>query len=276
MSDPSPRWLLLLALTACTASGDKSPTDTDATGDTDVVVTDTDAGADTDVPTCAVLPTCTGFGALPAAPTYLDTPSDVMSTGDATGCAPPKMLLALRDITVFAAQDDIAGDVIYCVTQVESPNGGEIRVTSPTHALNEGDSATLLPTDGTIWGDIDTPRAPGGTMLITIDCLEADTVDARAALVTDIANGATSAGGVQNGDLWSFARGEPIAAIVSAATVASDDDLLFNAQMTVEGDDLIALGAGATWSVRRSGTASLSDWDWGIGLVVWGCSDNGH
>ena len=36
-----------------------------------------------------------------------------------------------------------------------------------------------------------------------------------------------------------------------------------------------ALAAGATWTERRFGVASLSDWDWEVGLLVWGCSDNG-
>lgn len=275
----SPRWLLLLALAACTSSSDKPGTDTDATTDTDTVGSDTDGdtdvAADTDVATCDVVPTCTDFGAVPAAPTYLDDPANVTATDQGPACGDPKLLIALRDISVRAAQDDITGDVIYCVTQVESSAGSEIRITTPTKPLNEGDSVSLPLTDGILWGDVLTPRAASGSMLITVDCLESDNPAEYDSLVTALTNAATELGATQNAKLWSFAADKPITGIVAATLTANDDDLLFDAQVMLPEEDLLALAAGATWTVRRSGVASLSDWDWEVGLLVWGCSDNG-
>jgi hypothetical protein len=281
MSATSPRWLLLLALGACTASSDKPGTDTDATTDTDPVGTDTDPDADTDVAgdtdvaTCDVVPTCTGFGALPTAPTYLDDPGNVTATDQGPACGDPKLLIALRDISVRAAQDDISGDVIYCVTQVESAAGSEIRVTTPTPALNEGDSVSLPLTDGILWGDVLTPRLASASMLITVDCLESDDPAEYDSFVTALTNAATELGATQNAKLWSFPADKPITGILAATLTANSDDLLFDAQVMLPKEDLLALAAGARWTVRRSGVASLSEWDWEVGLLVWGCSDSG-
>ncbi len=275
----SPRWLLLLALAACTSSSDKPGTDTDATTDTDAVTADTDGdtdvAADTDGATCDVVPTCTGFGAVPAAPTYLDVPDSVTATDQGPACGEPKLLIALRDISVRAAQDDISGDVIYCVTQVESSVGSEVRITTPTKPLNEGDSVSLPLTDGIMWGDVLAPRAASGSMLITVACLESDDIAAYDSLVTAVTNAATEQGATQNAKLWSFPANKPITGVAAALIAVDSDDFLFNAQIMLSGEDLLALAAGATWTERRSGVFDLSDWDWEVGLLVWGCSDNG-
>jgi hypothetical protein len=200
---------------------------------------------------------------------------DVEYPGGSMECGAPLLRVGISSITVHEEDDDFANDIVYCVVQAESMTGAEIRVTPQTPNLDEGDSFTFALESGVFWGQ-QGPTTPAGNMLITYDCIEADTSGGYQALVSAIGQAAGQVGNVVEGENgWVFSTAAAIAPVVSTGLALDTDDHLFNAQQTIPLDSQLALTNGAYWTVRRDGTHIFSDWDWELTVQAWGCAEFG-
>jgi hypothetical protein len=201
---------------------------------------------------------------------------DVAPPGGTMECGAPLLRIAVARVVVHEEDDDWANDIVYCVLQAEAATGAEVRVTPKTPNLDEGQSHQFALESGVFWGQKE-PRTPGGNMLITYDCIEADTSDGYQKLVNAIGQSANQIGDVVQGDNgWIFKTAGAIAPIVSTGLALDSDDHLFNAQQTIPLDKQLALTNGAYWTVRRAGTHAWSDWDWELEVKAWGCAEYGE
>jgi len=161
------------------------------------------------------------------------------------------------------------------VVQAEAATGAEVRITPQTPNLDQGDSFQFALESGVFWGQAE-PTTPAGNLMITYDCIEADTTDGYQNLVNAIGDAATQVGDVVEGDNgWIFKTAGAIAPVVSSGLALDSDDHLFNAQQVIPLDKQLELTGGAYWTVRRAGTHNLSDWDWELFISAWGCAEYG-
>jgi hypothetical protein len=196
--------------------------------------------------------------------------------GGTMECGAPLLRLAASHVQVHEEDDDFANDIVYCVIQAEASLGAEVRVTPQTPNLDEGDGHTFALESGVFWGQ-QGPTTPGGNILVTYDCFEADSSTGYQDLVDAIGHAAGQIGNSVEGDNgWIFDGAAAIAPIVSTGLALDNDDHLFNAQQTIELDRQLELTNGAFWTVRREGTHSLSDWDWELTIKAWGCAEYGE
>ena len=190
-------------------------------------------------------------------------------------CGKPLLRIGVSQITVHEEDDDVANDEVYCVVQTEAQEGGEIRVTPMTPPLDQGQSYSFSLESGVFWGQMQ-PRYAGSDILVTYDCIESDTNDGYANLLSAIGQAAIEIGGVIPGEAgWIVVIVGVVAELVGAGLAMDGDDHLFNVQQLVSEQDHLALTNGAWWSVRRSGTHLLSDWDWELYIKAWGCAQYG-
>ncbi len=195
--------------------------------------------------------------------------------GGTIECGDPKLRLAVAAVTVHEEDDDIANDKVYCVVQAESTNGAEIRVTPQTPPLDEGETHQFSLESGVFWGQAG-PTTPGGSLLVTYDCIEADTTDGYQNMINAIGGAASEIGDHVEGDNgWIFKTAGSIAPVVSSGLALDTDDHLFNAQQTIDMDTHLELTNGAFWTVRRDGKHFLSKWDWELTIKAWGCAEYG-
>ena len=203
------------------------------------------------------------------------TTMDVVPPGGTMECGAPMLRLGVNKIKVHEEDDDWANDIVYCVIQAEAAAGAEVRITPKTPNLDEGESYKFALESGVFWGQ-QGPTTPAGNMLITYDCIEADTSDGYQNLINGIGKAAGQIGDVVEGDSgWIFKTAGAIAPVVSSGLALDGDDHLFNAQQTIPLDKQLELSNGAYWTVRRDGTHNLSDWDWELFVQVWGCAEYG-
>ena len=195
--------------------------------------------------------------------------------GGTEECGAPMLRVGVSKIKVHEEDDDFANDIIYCVIQAEGKDGAEVRITPKTPNLDEGDEYQFALESGVFWGQ-GGPSTPGGNMLITYDCIEADTTDGYQNLVTAVGEAATNVGDVVEGDNgWIFSTAGAIAPVVATGLALDTDDHLFNAQQTIPLEKQLELTNGAFWTVRREGTHVFSDWDWELYVKAWGCAEYG-
>ncbi|RLB50924.1 MAG: hypothetical protein DRI90_23340 [Deltaproteobacteria bacterium] len=200
---------------------------------------------------------------------------DVVYPGGTMECGAPLLRLNVAKITVHEEDDDFANDIVYCLIQAETAAGAEIRITPQTPNLDEGESFEFSLETSVFWGQ-QGPTTPAGNMLITYDCVEADTSNGYQDLIDAIGGAATQIGDVVEGENgWIFTTAGAIAPIVSSGLALDGDDHLFNAQQTIPLDKQLELSNGAYWTVRREGTHLNSDWDWELFIHVWGCAEYG-
>ena len=200
---------------------------------------------------------------------------DVVPPGGTMECGAPLLRMAVSSIRVHEEDDDIANDIVYCVVQAEAGGGAEIRVTPKTPNLDEGESHTFALEAGVFWGQ-QGPTTPAGNVLVTYDCIEADTTGGYQALINAIGMAAGQIGNsVQGENGWIFDTAAAIAPVVSTGLALDQDDHLFNAQQTIDLADQLELTNGAFWTVRRDGTHLWSDWDWELTIKAWGCAEYG-
>lgn len=195
--------------------------------------------------------------------------------GGTMECGAPLLRLRVAQITVHEEDDDFANDIVYCAVVTEAAAGSEVRVTPQTPNLDEGDSFAFAIEAGVMWGQLG-PTTPGGNMLITYDCFEADTNDGYQSLIDSIGSAAGDIGGVVGGQYgWVFTVVGALAPVVSGALALDGDDHLFNATQTIPLDKQLDMTNGRFWGVRKSGTHNLSDWDWELRVEAWGCAEYG-
>jgi len=217
-------------------------------------------------------------GAYPEiAPSY-STMGDEFPPGGSLACGAPMLRIRVAQVTVHEEDDDFANDIVYCAVVSEGADGGEVRVTPETPNLDEGDSYSFSVESGVMWGQHE-PRSPGGNLMITYDCFEADSSDGYKNLVDGVAKASTDVGGIlnDNGDQgWIFEVAGAVVPIVTDALVLDSDDHLFNATQIIPVEKDLDLTNGRFWTVRREGTHLNSDWDWELRIEAWGCAEYGE
>jgi hypothetical protein len=195
--------------------------------------------------------------------------------GGTIECGDPLLRLAVSAVTVHEEDDDWANDKVYCVIQAEANNGAEVRVTPQTPALDEGETHQFSLESGVFWGQAG-PTTPGGSLLITYDCIEADTTDGYQNMINAIGKAASQVGDNVEGDNgWIFKTAGNIAPIVASGLALDTDDHLFNAQQTIDMDKHLEMTNGTFWTVRRAGKHLWSEWDWELTVKAWGCAEFG-
>ncbi|MBU1238797.1 hypothetical protein KKF84_02150 [Myxococcota bacterium] len=226
---------------------------------------------------CTEAPSCTDALDPPSEMTHfmsLDVPP--MAPPPLSLCHEPRLRLSVNHITVHEEFDDMSNDIVYCIITAESPTRSEIQVLAPTPAMDQGESYSYSMPSNIFWGQTDTLVAPGGDLMITYDCFEQDDPSEYQDIIDTLGTEATSAGGTPgDGNGWIFntpGAATPVAAAMIALN--SSDDYLLHAQQIISAADFMALTAGNYWTVRKSGTMSLSDWDYELFIYAWGCVDN--
>lgn len=194
--------------------------------------------------------------------------------GGTVECGAPLLRVRAARIDVHEEDDDFANDIVYCALTSEAASASEIRVTPQTPNLDEGDSFTYPIEAGVFWGQQE-PETPGGNLLLTYDCFEADSSDGYQSLIDGIGSAAEEIGGVAGEYGWIFTIVGAVAPVISDALALDGDDHLFNAQQTIGLDAQMDMTNGRFWSVRRSGTHLNSDWDWELRVEAWGCAEYG-
>jgi hypothetical protein len=191
-------------------------------------------------------------------------------------CGKPLLRIGVAQIIVHEPVDEVlSNDEVYCLVQAEAQTGGEVRVTPITPQLGAGESYVYSLESGVFWGQQD-PRFPGSAIQITYDCIESDSDDGYANLIGAIGDAAIEIGGVIPGQYgWIVILVGVVAELVAAGLANATDDPLFNVQQTIPEDKELMLTNGGWWSVRRSGTHNLSDWDWELIVKAWGCAEFG-
>jgi hypothetical protein len=191
-------------------------------------------------------------------------------------CGKPLLRIGVTHVIVHEPDDEVlSADQVYCLVQSEAQTGGEVRVTPITPELAEGDSYVFSLESGVFWGQQD-PRYAGSDIQITYDCIESDSDDGYANLIKAIGDAAIEIGGVIPGEVgWIVLIAGVVAELVAAGLAADTDDALFNAQQVIPQDKELELTNGAWWSVRRSGSHNMSDWDWELTIKAWGCAEFG-
>lgn len=207
-------------------------------------------------------------------PTYRQLDAEI--PGGTIECGAPLLRVGIQKVTVIEEDDDIANDIVYCLVQAEAATGGEVRITPKTPNLDEGKSHTFPLESGVFWGQKEL-RTPGGNLLITYDCIEADTTQGYQDLIGAIGNASSQVGNVVEGDNgWIFTTVGAITPVITSGLALDSDDHLFNAQQTIALDKQLALTNGAHWKVRKSGKHGLSKWDWELTVRAWGCAEYGE
>lgn len=203
-------------------------------------------------------------------------PTKVMGAypGGTVECGSPLLRVRAATVTVHEEDDDFANDIVYCALTSEAATASEIRVTPQTPNLDQGDSFSYPIEAGVFWGQAQ-PETPGGNLLLTYDCFEADDNSSYQGLIDSIGNAAEQLGGVAGSYGWIFDAIGAVAPVLSDAIGLDGDDHLFNAQQVIGLDQQLDLTNGRFWSVRRSGTHLNSDWDWELRVEAWGCAEFG-
>lgn len=202
------------------------------------------------------------------------TPRGNEFPGGTIECGAPLLRIRAAKVTVHEEDDDFANDIVYCALTSEAKTASEIRITPKTPNLDEGDSFTYPIEAGIFWGQM-APETPGGNLLLTYDCFEADSTDGYTQLIDAVGDAATQIGGVAGSYGWVFTVIGAVAPVLSGAIGLDGDDHLFNAQQTIPLDKQLDLTNGRFWTVRRSGTHLNSDWDWELRVEAWGCAEFG-
>lgn len=205
-------------------------------------------------------------------------PMSLLPNGGTVECGAPMLRMRVAQILVSEEDDDMANDIVYCMVTTDSQAGAEIRVTPKTPNLDEGDKYDFSIPEGIMWG-LNGPRSPQGNLLITYNCIEADDNSTYTKLLEDIGNASSQIGGALNQSGipygWVFEVVGAVLPVIGGALSLDGDDQLFNATQTIEADKQLELTTGAFWTVRRSGTHSMSDWDWTLRIEAWGCAEFG-
>jgi hypothetical protein len=228
-------------------------------------------------PKCDLAPSCSNALGIPAHPTPRHDLDEGIDNGPDGGtppnlagaelCKDPELRLRVEKVTTYKG-----GGQIYCVIDASDGKTSEVAITQKTASLGDGKSHYFDPAFGTFWGQ-KTPHPTTNNLTVTYNCFVVKS-DAWAKVFGAMGDAANKAGGVAGPYGWAFGIGE-VAAGAAAAGIqaAAGDDLLFNAQQTIERQELIDLTNGRTWSIRKSGGSWISPWDWQIDVQSWGCAD---
>jgi hypothetical protein len=227
-------------------------------------------------PKCELAPTCTGAEAVPSktlAASHLNlgslvaVPAPPPADAAAAGCLDPQLRLRVKAITV-----NNGGGELYCIVNASDGVTSEVAMTTKTRKLGDDDTHSFEPTVGSFWGG-KVLHPTVNNLTITYNCFEVKGDDWAKVLkaVGDAAGGASSSAGAYG---WVFGLGS-VAANAAAAGVAAaaGDGLKFNAQQTIDRQQLLALTNGRYWKVRQAGGGVFSKFDWTLTIESWGCAE---
>jgi hypothetical protein len=244
-------------------------------------------------------PTCTGAVAVPTAdrikprsdlnlsdpeePSDAGAPSETETQSET--CGDPRLRIRAKQIITHEA-GGISDPHVYCVINASDGSVSQITVTDPTMQMEDGDVFLWDPSIAIVWGGrpgaqnvgvVEDELRPSRTNLtITYNCFRSTNVAGAKTVADAVQKAALDAGGVGGPFGWAFGVGSVAAGLVGGAIQASSgDELLFNAQQTIDKRHLLDLTNGRTWSVRkrRDLTPVWNSWDWELTLEAWGCAD---
>jgi hypothetical protein len=193
-------------------------------------------------------------------------------------CGDPFLRIGVSEVRVHEDYDDVSNDEVYCLIQSEAQTGGEIRLTPMTPALDQGDNYLFSLESGVFWGQAGL-RTPGSALMVTYDCLESDTDDGYANLLTAIGEAAVEIGGVIPGQYgWIVVACGVVAQIVGTAWAMDGDDQLLNIQQTIPEENDYELTNGVYWTIRKADDGGWlgSAFDWELVIKAWGCAEYGE
>jgi hypothetical protein len=190
-------------------------------------------------------------------------------------CEPAKLRIRLSKIKVLDEFDLVTKDKIYCAIITEAASAAEIRVTPTTSKLAAGDQFKYALAEGVIWGQIGTPVAPMGNLMVTYNCLEADDLSGFKKFLEAIGEAALGATPIPSAYGWIVPVGGLAAEIIAAALALSTDAHLFNAAQVIPAELQLEMTNGVWWMVARKGKQKLKKWHWRLYLEAWGCTDDG-
>ncbi|MFV8749085.1 hypothetical protein ACNOYE_00895 [Nannocystaceae bacterium ST9] len=190
-------------------------------------------------------------------------------------CEPAKLRVRLATITVHDEADLVFKDTIYCAIISEAGAAAELRVTPTTFALDTGDQYVYALAEGVVWGQLGEPVDPQGNLLMTYNCLEADDTAGFEEFLAAIADASEGLGGIPGVNGWVFPVIGLAADVIAAALALETDNHLFNASQVIPAELHLSMTTGVWWSVERTGTFNLKDWDWELRMEAWGCTDDG-
>lgn len=232
-------------------------------------------------PKCDYAPSCSNALGIPTSPTPrgdlyqgTDAPDAGADGGDAAAplsasstCKDPELRLRVEKVTTYKG-----GGQVYCIIDATDGSSSEVAITTKTKDLGGGETNYFDPAVSMFWGQKQL-HTTTNNLTVTYNCFVVKS-DAWSKVFGAMGDAANKAGGIAGPYGWAFGIGE-VAAGAAAAGIqaASGDQLLLNAQQTIDKSELLDLTNGRTWSIRKSGGGLLDKWDWQIDVESWGCAD---
>lgn len=228
---------------------------------------------------CALAPSCTNAVGIPANPAtrhdLSQPPGDAgapgadagAGTGDGT-CKDPELRLRVESVKAYKG-----GGEIYCVVSATDGATSEAAVTAKTKNLKDNETNYFDASTALYWGQKDLHRTTNN-LTVTFNCFVVKG-DSWAKVLGAMGDTAKDLGGTPTPYGWAFGLGGMAAnAAAAAVTAAAGDELRFNAQQTIDKNQLLDLTNGRTWTLRKGGSCGvLCQWDWEVKVQSWGCAD---
>lgn len=176
--------------------------------------------------------------------------------------------MRVEDITTFAG-----GGQVYCIIDATDGVTSEAAITAKTADLGSGATNYFDLQSSLFWGQT-ALHTTTDNLTITYNCLRVVDNAVWTAALQALGSAAQQAGGTAGLCGWAFgAAAAGAQAAAAALQAASGDDLVFNAQQTIDRSELLDLTNGRVWALRKSGGSWPYDWDWEIDVESWGCSN---
>jgi hypothetical protein len=235
-------------------------------------------------PPCDYAPTCTDNAGIPLNPTAesnLNDPGGGPWTGmygskGPLNCGPAKLRLRLAKIHANSGN----GDEMYCIVQASDGVQSGVAITNKTSGLNDGNDYVFDPSVGVFWGQM-AFAVSTNNLTITYNCFDVKN-DVWAKVLATAGMVAGTAGSFAGPYGWAFGLGDiGLQAAAAAIGATNGDDNVFNAQQSIDKNELLDMTNGKTWLIDRSGGScggfigiGTHSCDWTLTIESWGCADS--
>ncbi len=229
---------------------------------------------------CSAAPGCTAAVGTPSFTTLradlcidesknASTDAGALEEPSGAGCGDPQLRLRLASVKTNAG-----GSTIYCIVNASDGLKSEVALTVKTKALEDGETYFFDPAVGTLWGQT-ALQTTTNNITLTYNCFRVKS-DSWSKALSAGSDAATKVSGVAGPYGWAFGLGAVGAEVASAAIAASSgDELVFNAQQTIEKGKLLDLTNNRSWTIRKAHEGGFLEWswDWELKIEAWGCAD---
>jgi hypothetical protein len=164
---------------------------------------------------------------------------------------------------------------IYCIVSASDGVTSEAAITAKgeippnkTHYFNES--------VGVFWGKKEL-HATTNNLTVTYNCFREKDNEAFAKALEAMSKTAKDLGGSAGEYGWAFGLGAVATSAAAAAVqAAAKDEVIINAQHTVEKKKLLDLTNGRSWTLRQKndgGIFGVGAWDFELHVQSWGCAE---